>query len=325
MLNKVKETIQKFDLIDENDKVVVGVSGGPDSLCLLHILYTLKYNIVVCHINHGLRENANIDEKFVADFCDKHGIQYFIKRVNLSDKNTLNGMSTEEAGRKVRYDFFKEIMLKEGASKIATAHNLNDNIETILLNIFRGSGVIGLKGIEANSGKIIRPLIECSREEIETYCRNNDLKPRHDESNDDTKYTRNKVRLELLPYIEKNINSNVSSAVLRMSQIVSEEEDFAEYEINKAYEEISIIDENKVVISLKKFNQLHNFLKKRIILKAIYGVLGNTKDIGKVHIDDIVKMCENNIGGKFLTPNKNVRVSILNHKIIVEKLNKGDA
>ena len=111
MINKVKETIEKYNLIDENDKIVVGVSGGPDSICLLNILYTLGANVIVCHVNHGLRENGNLDEKFVKEFCDSRNIKFFVKRINLKDKDSLNGMSTEEAGRKARYDFFDAILI----------------------------------------------------------------------------------------------------------------------------------------------------------------------------------------------------------------------
>ena len=323
MINKVKETIEKYNLIENNDKVVVGVSGGPDSMSLLHVLQSLKYDVIVCHINHGLRENANIDEKYVKEYCDKHSIKSYIKKINLKEKQYLNGMSTEEAGRKARYDFFNEILEKENASKIATAHNLNDNVETVLLNEFRGSGVSGLKGILPKAGNIIRPLIECSRQETEEYCKEHELNPRHDESNDETAYTRNKVRLELIPYLEKNVNSNVVNTVSRMSQIVSEEEDFVNQELQKTYENILSAEntsEDVICFSLKKFNSLHIFMRKRLILKAIYNVLGNAKDIEKVHIDDICKMCENNIGGKFLTPNKNVKVSVKNHKIFIEKV-----
>ena len=321
MINKVKNTIEKYNLINSSDKIVVGVSGGPDSISLLDILYKLDYNIVVCHVNHGLRENANVDEEFVKNFCNEKNIPCYVKHIDLKDKDELNGLSTEEAGRKARYEFFFEISSSENATKIATAHTLNDSVETVLLNEFRGSGVSGLKGIPPFSGNIVRPLIECTRKEVEEYCLVNSLNPRHDESNDETLYTRNKVRLELIPYIESNINSNAINTIYRLSQIVSEEESFVNMEVQKAYDEIltSFEPNNEVVLNLKKFNYLHLFIRKKIILKSIYNVLGNAKDIEKVHIDDIVKMCENNVGGKYLTPNKNIKVSIQNHKIFVQK------
>ena len=174
MLNKVKNTIEKYNLINENDKILVAVSGGPDSISLLNVLYELKYNICVAHVNHGLRENAKLDEEYVLNYCKEKNIPCFIKRVNL--KEMLNGMTTEEAGRKVRYDFFIEILEKENCSKIATAHNNNDSAETVLMNIIRGSGISGLKGIEAKRNNLIRPLIECSRDKIEEYCKKNNVR-----------------------------------------------------------------------------------------------------------------------------------------------------
>ena len=230
-------------------------------------------------------------------------------------------MSTEEAGRKVRYDFFNEISVEQNCAKIATAHNSNDNVETVLMNMIRGSGLTGLKGIEAKRGNIIRPLIEITRSEIEEFCIENDIKPRHDESNDETTYTRNKIRLELIPYIQKNINSNAVNNINRMSQIIEEEERFISSMVEKAYKDILVKEtlNEKVVCNLKLFNKLDIVIRKRLILKLIIKVLGNAKDIEKVHVDDIVKLCENNVGGKFLMPNKNIKVSVLAGKLEFQK------
>lgn len=320
MKTKVKQTIEKYNLIEKDDKILVAVSGGPDSLSLLNVLYELGYNICVAHINHGLRENAIVDECFVKEFCAEKNIKCFVKSINL--KENLNGMSTEEAGRKARYDFFDEVSEEQNCTKIATAHNSNDNVETVIMNMIRGSGMSGLKGIEPKRGNIIRPLIEISRKEIEEYCKENNLNPRHDESNDETVYTRNKVRIDLIPYIERNINSNVVNNITRMSKIISEEERFILDMVEAAYNNIvSEESEKKIICSLKLFNKLDIVLKRRLILKLIIKVLGNAKDIEKVHIDDVVKLCENNVGGKYLTPNKNIKISVLRGKIKFEKVN----
>lgn len=319
MLNKVKNTIEKYNLIDINDKIVVAVSGGPDSISLLNILHELKYNICVAHINHGLRENANIDEEFVKKFCSDRKIPCFIKKVNL--KEIQNGMTLEEAGRKIRYDFFYEVMEKEKCNKIATAHNSNDNAETVIMNIIRGTGISGLKGIEPIRGNIIRPLIEITRKEIEDYCIENSLNPRHDESNDEPLYTRNKIRLNVIPYIEKNINSNIVNNINRLSEIVQEEEEFINNETVKSYNNIMISeDDNKIILNLKKFNELNVVLRKRLIKKSIINLLGNAKDIEKVHINDIIKLCEKNIGGKFLMPNKNIKITVIKGRIEYERI-----
>jgi tRNA(Ile)-lysidine synthase len=317
MFDKVKSTIEKYNLINKNDKIVVGVSGGPDSICLLHVLYTLGYNLCVAHINHGLRDNAVVEENFVQDYCNKLNIPFFIKRVKL--KEILNGMTTEEAGRKVRYEFFNEVFEKEQCTKIATAHTANDKAETIIMNMFRGSGITGLRGIEAYRNNIIRPLIEITRDEVESYCKENNLNPKHDESNDDTVYTRNKIRLELIPYIKENINPNIIQSINRMSDIIVEEEKYLQSETEELYLKCVEKEEiERIFCNLKIFNQLDIVFKRRLIIKFIIKVIGNAKDIEKVHIDDIVKLCNNNVGGKYLTPNKNIKVSVNKGKIIFE-------
>lgn len=319
MLDKVKKTIEKYNMIDEDDKIVVAVSGGPDSISLLDILYKLNYNICVAHINHGLRENAIIDQEFVEDFCKKRNIPCFVKQIKL--KELQEKMTLEEAGRKERYDFFFEVMKKQNCTKIATAHNSNDNAETVIMNIIRGSGVSGLKGIEPIRNNIIRPLIEITRKEIESYCIENELNPRHDESNDEDVYTRNKVRLNIIPYIEENINSNVVNNINRLSNIVQKEEKYIEKETEKAYEECLIdAEENRTVYNLKKFNSFDIIIKERLIKKFIINLLGNAKDIEKIHIDDIVKLCDRNIGGKFLMPNKRIKIGVIKGTIECTKV-----
>ena len=319
MKNKVIKTIKKYNLIDDNDKILVGVSGGPDSMCLLHVLKSLNYDVCVAHINHGLRENANVEEEYVRDYCRLNNIPFFAKHIKL--KEHLNGMTIEEAGRKARYDFFAEVLEKEKCTKIATAHTSNDNAETVIMNMVRGSGVNGLKGIEPIRENIIRPLIDVTRREIEEYCETNNLNPKHDESNDELLYTRNKVRLELIPYIEKNINSNVISNINRMSKIVLEEESYIDKKVEEAFESCLITQNDEILVcNLRMFNKLDIVIRKRLILKFIIKILGNAKDIEKVHVDDIVKLCENNVGGKYLTPNKHIKVSVGKGKIQIEKI-----
>lgn len=313
--NKVKNTIEKFNLINKDDKVLVAVSGGPDSISLLNILYELGYNICTAHVNHGLRENAENDEKYVIDFCEKRNIPCFIKRVKL--KEIESDMTTEELGRKIRYDFFEEIIKQENCTKIVTAHNANDNAETVLMNMIRGTGLSGLKGIDISKNKIVRPLLEITRTEIDEYCQKENLNPCHDESNDETIYTRNKIRLELIPYIEKNINSNIVNNINRMAEIISGEEEYIKRQVDIAYEDTLIaVEEGRTVCNLKKFNQYDDVIKKRLIIRYITKTLGNAKDIERVHIEDILKLCKNNVGGKYLTPNKYIKVAV--NKGIVE-------
>mgnify|MGYP002619426031 CR=1 FL=1 len=235
--NKVKETIAKYNLIQKGDKIVVGVSGGPDSMTLLTVLLKLKnaydLEIYVAHINHMLRENAIIDEEYVKEFCKKNDIELFIKHADIQEKAQKEKRGLEETGRLVRYNFFEEVLNKTNSNKIAIAHNLNDRVETIIMNTLRGSGLNGLRGIEASRGKYIRPLIEIPRDEIEKYCEENKINPRHDESNDDNTYTRNKIRNIIIPYLKREFNPNIINTMNRLSEIVKEEEEFVEEETKK--------------------------------------------------------------------------------------------
>ena len=380
MKNKVLNTIKKYNLIQENDKIVIGVSGGPDSICLLHILNGLKeklnFEIVVAHINHMIRKEAEEETQYVKKFCDKLGIKCYIKRIDVIDKSNKEKIGTEEAGRKARYDFFEEVLNSVNANKIATAHNENDNAETVLMNIFRGAGTSGLKGIEPiRDNKYIRPIIECERSEIEEYCRVNKLQPKIDKTNFENVYTRNKIRNVLIPEIKKEFNPNIIESLNKLSILSRQENNFIqEYAKNIMENELIVkkdlenlqqsrnekqnnkicreqmekekiakdklqkeqmqknqiekeeiqrkqlqkeqiskekTQNNKsIVLNLKKFNQLDDVIKNRIVLEAIQRVLGSIQGIEKIHVDDIVKLCSKNIGNKYLTPNKNIKVLV---------------
>jgi len=199
LYEEVLDTIKKYNLISKNDKIVLAVSGGPDSIAMLNIFISLRkeYNLslYVAHVNHLIRENAKLDEEFVKEFCIKNDVPCFIKKVDVLKKANQDKIGTEEAGRKVRYEFFDEILSKTNSNKIAIAHNKNDSAETVILNIVRGSGTAGLIGIEPKNGKYIRPLIKSERAKIEKYCNINNLNPRIDESNNENIYNRNKRRI----------------------------------------------------------------------------------------------------------------------------------
>lgn len=325
MKNKVIDTIKKYNLIEPEDKIVLGVSGGPDSISMLNILNEIKeelnFEIYVAHINHMIREEAEDDEKYVQKYCEKNNIQFFSQRIDV--KQVANNMKTgtEEAGRKIRYDFFEEVMQNVGANKIAIAHNKNDKIETIIMNLLRGSGASGLKGIEPiRDNKYIRPLIECERQEIEQYCEENNLNPRIDKTNFENDYTRNKIRNIIIPYIKKEFNPNIIETINRLSQVATEESDYIDRQTSKIYQDLLIErNQNQIVLKLKEFNEQEKVIKSRIILLATKQLMGSTQGIEKIHIEDIIKLCSNNIGNKFLTPNKNIKFLIKDKKLYVRR------
>lgn len=307
-------------------------------MCLLDILNKIRkeqlinFNIYVAHINHMIREEASDDEKYVQEYCIKNEIQFFSKKIDIISESKKDKRSTEETGRKARYDFFEEILLKTKSNKIATAHTANDNAETVLMNIIRGSGTSGLKGIQPiRNSKFIRPLIETTRLQIEEYCEQNNLNPRIDKTNKENIYTRNKIRNLLIPYIQKEFNPNIINTLNRLSQISSQENQYLEEVVEDEYKRI-VIRENLIInntseeynlfnnhkyieINLKQFNSLKMVIKSRIILYTINKLLGNCQEIELIHIKDIIKLCDNNIGNKFLVPNKKIKIIVKNKKI----------
>ena len=347
---RVYQTIKENALIENNDRIVAGVSGGPDSIAMLNVLYQIKkenlinFEIYVAHVNHGIRENAIIDEEFVREFCNERQIYFFVLHSKVVELSKAEKKGLEEVGREVRYSFFDEILEKTNANKIAIAHNKKDNVETILMNLLRGCGVSGLCGMDLIQGKYIRPILKENREDIENYLHERGIVPRIYESNFENEYTRNKIRNIVLPYIEKEFNPNIIETVTRLSNIVKEENEYLDKETESLYNSIlveeknlglkrtilanqdnAILEKNEynenflptIILDLKKFNSIDKTMEKRIILYSIKKIFGSTKGIEKIHIEDIIKLCNNNIGNKFLTPNKKTKIVIKNKKIYI--------
>ena len=324
--NKILETIKKYNLITSGDTILVAVSGGPDSMCLLDNLLKLKdvlevKEIVVAHLNHMIRQEAKEETEYVEEYCNKNNIRCFVKYEDIIKEAKEQKIGTEEAGRKARYDFFEQITSKTNADKIAIAHNKNDNVETVFMHMLRGSGISGLTGIKPyREGKYIRPLIKCSRDEIEEYCTKEKLNPKYDKTNNDNTYTRNRIRNELIPYIKKEFNPNIIETIDRLSELILDEEIYMQ-EITVENYNLILENENKdeIVLNLKKFNLLKDIIKSRIILYTVKRLFGTSKGIEKIHIDDIIKLCGNNIGNKYTMPNKNLKVLVQNKKIYFYK------
>ena len=329
MISYQKEPTLLINLIQDGDKIVLGVSGGPDSMCMLDMMRELKeekninFEIYVAHVNHMIREEAIDDEKYVQNYCLKHNIEFFVKRADVQKIANDKKIGTEEAGRKVRYDFFEEVLQKTGSNKIAIAHNKNDKIETIIMHLLRGSGLSGLKGIEPiRDNKYIRPLIECERQEIEQYCKNRKLQPRIDKTNFENEYTRNKIRNIVIPYIKKEFNPNIIQTLSRLSEVATDESNYIDLQTQRIYNKLLIEKTDKqIILKLKEFNQQEKVIQKRLVLKTIKELNGSTDRIEKIHIEDIIKLCANNIGNKYLTPNKNLKILVKDKKIFFIKMN----
>lgn len=302
--------IVKYRMLCDAKSVLIALSGGSDSVCLFHLMHGLSeasgVKVYAAHINHCIRgKEADDDESFVRSLCEKFGVQLFVLRENVPEIAKQTGKSLETAARDVRYSFFNKLCDEHGIDKIATAHNSSDNTETFIFNVARGSGLSGLKGIAPVRGRIIRPLITCTKAEIEEYCTQNGYEYRTDKTNFDTEYTRNFIRHEISPRLEK-INQNIHSLLRNTCDCISEDEDFIEH---YAYGFITEKAESGC-FDANEFNKLHPALKKRVIKLLYQSFSGNnnSKMLQSVNIDSAVWFIESNKSGKSIGLPGNVKL-----------------
>jgi len=279
---KAKKAIEKYAMLKKGSKVIVGLSGGADSVCLLHFLNSIKneydLTIVSAHINHGIRgDEADNDARFSRELSESLNIEFKLLEVDCIKEAKENNETVEEAGRRIRYEFFSSLADGEN-SVIATAHNSNDNMETVIFNLTRGASLSGAKGIPPKRENIIRPLIFCSREEIEEYCKGNSLSFVTDSTNLSDDYTRNKIRHLVIPEL-KRINSNAEAAFSRFSESVRSDAEYLDELAQEAFKKAEI-NENSYSVSV--LNSFHKAIKNRVIFKAIEKFSGETPDSKKI-------------------------------------------
>lgn len=327
IIKKVEENIKKYDMIKKGQTIIVGVSGGFDSITLLDILYKIKdkygFKLIVAHVNHGVRGvEADSDEIFVKQRAKKYGLEFISTRIDMNEYAKKNKISKEEAGRKLRYKFFNSIE-KDKEFKIAVAHNKNDQAETLLMRLIRGTGLDGLTGINYKSQNIIRPLLNIERKEIEKYCKQKKLNPRIDKTNLMPIYERNKVRLKLIPYIEENFSENIVETLYRLSEIAKNDvkilEEFTDSKLKKLMLEFK---QNKLILDIKEFNKLDMGVKSRVLRKAINNVNGNLAGIEENKIINAINFIREEKTGKSIDINKNIKIRINYNKLNVEKCEK---
>lgn len=265
MENKINNTILSNNMINSGDTVIIGVSGGADSMCLLHFLFSNreKYNIriIVAHINHCLRgEEAIRDEQFVEEFCSDNNITFKVLRANIKEISEKEGIGTEECGRQVRYGFFEKLAQHYGG-KIATAHTASDNAETVLFNITRGTGLNGMCGIKPVRGNIIRPLISITRAEVEGYCTKHSVKYITDSTNLQCDYTRNVIRHKVVPVL-KTVNCGFEQSVARLSNLLDVDNSY----INSVAQTFIKTNYSEKGIKISKMQTLHRAVLSRVII-----------------------------------------------------------
>ena len=298
----VKESIEREKLIEKNDKILVALSGGADSLCLLDILIRLKeeYNLTLyaAHLDHMIRgADAVRDALYCYDFCKKNDVTFFLKAVDVVKKAKEEFRGVEETARSERYNMLLEIKQRLNIDKIAVAHNLDDQAETILMKLMRGSGLQGLRGMDYKRDDIIRPLLDIYKKNINKYCEENCLEPRIDKTNFEDKYTRNKIRLELIPYIEKRYSANIMKILSRTANIIRDDHNYIEKVAKENYDLLKDIkSKDELSIDIKLLENIDIAIKTRIIRLAIYDLIGTMNNIENVHIKDILSLVKKSDG-----------------------------
>lgn len=291
MLNRIKGFIKDNNLIYQEETVIVAVSGGPDSMALLHIMKKLaprmNFKIIAAHLNHCIREEADEEENYVREQCLQWEIPFYSRTSDVKEIARKGKKSLEDAGRFERYRFFNELKEETEASRIATAHHHDDVAETVLLHLLRGSGIKGLRGIMPESGNIIRPLLVLRKEEILDYLHENNIRYCLDKSNEDTQYLRNRIRQQLIPYLEKEFNPRIVETLNHLALIARDENQAIEDEIEQLWERILIKkQQDNIVLDNRQLLELQPAYQRRVIIKAFSALAGeqgwDMNDVQKV-------------------------------------------
>ena len=318
MIQKAITFIEEHNMISKYDLVAVGVSGGADSLCLLFVLleYQKKvpFELVAVHVNHKIREDAEKDADFVRDICGRQKVPFYLKETDVKKLADEQHLSEEEAGRKVRYEAFAEALdqyqnqlegngkevltsfLKqedrtEGKRrKIAVAHHQGDSAETLLFHLFRGTGIYGLAGILPVNGDIIRPLLTCSRKEIEEYLTERGEKWCIDSTNEEDTYTRNKIRHHILGYADREINEKSTEHIAKAALQMADFREYLETEIKQMMMQIAKKGKEEICIDISELKKYPKLLQSQFLLAAIGETIPGRKDVCAEHIQGILDL-----------------------------------
>lgn len=317
LIKTMRNTIATHNMFKDGDRVVVGVSGGADSVALLRALRAVQSDfnltVVVCHINHKIRPgSAERDQEFVRALCDELNIEFHTKDVEVETLAAELGLSTEEAGRRVRYEFFNEIAGENG--KIATAHNRNDNAETVMMRFMRGTGLHGLTGIPYKRDNIVRPILDVARSEIEDYLSSIGQDHITDESNLEAIYTRNKIRLNLIPEIEKEFNPNFINTLTNNIKNYAEEDDFIKKSTDEIIDKYFRSDADNVRVSCDMIKNVHIAIAKRSVISEVKRVFGI--DLSSQSVQAIIESFDKCHGYK-MNITKDIVVKVENRFVIV--------
>lgn len=325
MLNLIKKNIIENNLIENGDNVLLGFSGGPDSVFLFHCLRKLKeelsFNLYASHINHMYRgDDAFHDEDFVRNICQKYGVRLFVKRKHAGELAKELKKTEEEAGRILRYGFFKENLDEVGNGKIAVAHNLNDQAETVLQRIIRGTGIDGLSAMSFKKDNIIRPMLNISKPEILSYLSENNYEYCIDKTNLQDIYGRNKIRLNLIPYLEQ-FNPNIQNTLFRMSQTMERDKKIIEKYIEEKFYLAKLQgDDKRIILDLSFLKKMDESELGRVIRRAVEELQGSTVNLEMKHINYAIDFIYNGSTGKMINLSQGFTTEISYDNFIINKV-----
>lgn len=306
MWDKINTYVKKHHMIEEGDSILIGVSGGADSVCLLRYLIsireTMKLKIYAVHVNHLLRdEEAERDQEFTAQLCEKWAIPLQVFRRDIKEESRRLQCSLEETGRKIRYDCFKETAFRWNCNKITVAHHKNDLAETMVFRMARGTGISGLPGIRPVNGEIIRPLLGTERAEILDILERLQQDFVEDSTNQEEMYSRNCIRYRILPELQR-LNGQAVAHLGQLSEQVREMTDYLEPVFENIYRSSVVKTENKCILPENVFQKLHPLERKEIMRRMLFQMADRRKDISSVHVEQLMDLMDRRPGKKIILP-----------------------
>ena len=307
MLEKVKSYVNKWDMLQSEDCVITGVSGGADSVCLLFVLLELQkeigFRMVAVHVNHGLRgQEADEDEAYVRQICEKHGVLYesYFRNVELIAKKWKQ--STEEAGREIRRACLEEALSKHEGTKIALAHHQDDNAETFLFHLARGTGLRGLGGIRPVKGNIIRPLLCVRRCDIEEYLKERNMIYRTDSTNKSDVYTRNRIRNHILPYMEENLNTKTVCHMNETMEQLRQVQEYLEEQTMVFYHQCVKETDAGYLIMQEPYSEVPKVIQPLLLRNVLADICGKEKDLESIHLRQLQELFDKQTGRRLDLP-----------------------
>jgi len=295
MIRHIEAFCQQNKLFSKGSRIVIACSGGPDSLALADVFGRLrdkwKLQLCIAHFEHGIRgEESKADAAFVRNFAIEQKVPFYMEAADVPAWAMQKKISLETAARDLRYAFLRRVSHAFGNACIATAHHADDQAETVLMHILRGTGTEGLAAMQPHTGDVIRPFLCVTRREIEEYCNNCGLEPRHDATNDELDCQRNRLRLGLLPQLRREYNPEITAALCRLSAIAADEGDFLQREAERLWPQVALYTEGILELRTEAFAALHPALQRVMLRKAVNRVRGNNKGISFFHFEELRRL-----------------------------------